>query len=156
MLDSIGSEEEKLYSHILIPTDGSVLAEKAVQHGLELAEAIKANVVILSVTEPFQVFTAEVAAIGDTPEDYRVRIAQQADRVLAAAAAKAKARGVAVETLQVENYSPSEAIIATAAAKGSNLIIMASHGRKGIEALLLGSETVKVLTHCKVPVLVHR
>jgi nucleotide-binding universal stress UspA family protein len=145
-----------MYSHILIPTDGSVLAEKAVQHGLELAEAIKANVVILSVTEPFQVFTAEVAAIGDTPDDYKARVAQQAANILAAAAAKAKARGVAVETLQVEHYSPSDAIIETAASKGSDLIVMASHGRKGISAILLGSETAKVLTHCKVPVLVHR
>jgi nucleotide-binding universal stress UspA family protein len=145
-----------MYSHILIPTDGSELAEKAVQHGLELAEAIKANVVILTVTEPFQVFTAEVAAIGDTPEDYKVRVAQQAANILAAAAAKAKARGVAVETLQVEHFSASDAIVETAASKGSDLIVMASHGRKGISAILLGSETAKVLTHCKVPVLVHR
>jgi nucleotide-binding universal stress UspA family protein len=145
-----------MYSHILIPTDGSELAEKAVQHGLELALAIKADVVILTITEPYQVFAAEVAAVGDTPDDYRGRIMQQADRILAAAAAKAKAEGVAVETVQVEHYSPSDAIIETAAAKGSDLIVMASHGRKGIQALLLGSETVKVLTHCKVPVLVHR
>ncbi len=145
-----------MYRHILIPIDGSALAEKAVQHGVELAAAIKATVLILTVTEPFQVFAAEVAAVGDSPDDYKSRIAQQAANVLAAATAKAKAVGVTVETLQVEHYSPSDAIIETAAARGIDLIVMASHGRKGIQALLLGSETVKVLTHCKVPVLVHR
>ena len=72
------------------------------------------------------------------------------------AAAAAQAAGVACETVQVEHEHPYEAIINTAASRGCDLIVMASHGRHGIAALVLGSETFKVLTHCKIPVLVHR
>jgi nucleotide-binding universal stress UspA family protein len=67
-----------------------------------------------------------------------------------------QAAGVACETIQVEHEHPYQAIIDTADSKGCDLIVMASHGRHGISAIVLGSETVKVLTHCKIPVLVHR
>ncbi|VFU09424.1 Universal stress protein [Methylocella tundrae] len=145
-----------MYSNILIPTDGSELASKAVSHGVELAKAIGAKVTILTVTLPFRVFSAEAAMIEDTPDDYTTRLAEQAEKTLGEASAVAVAAGVPVETLQVEDDRPYQAIIDTAASKGADLIIMASHGRKGISALILGSETSKVLTHCKVPVLVHR
>ncbi|PNG27435.1 universal stress protein [Methylocella silvestris] len=145
-----------MYTNILIPTDGSELAGKAVIHGVELAQKIGAKVTFLTVTLPFQVFSAEAAMIEDTPADYTARIAEQAAKTLDAAAAIATAAGVALETVQVENDRPYEAIISTATQKGADLIIMSSHGRKGISALILGSETAKVLTHCKVPVLVHR
>ncbi|MEJ0095462.1 MAG: universal stress protein [Methylocella sp.] len=145
-----------MYKNILIPTDGSELAEKAVEHGLALAKAIGAKVAILTVTAPFRVFTTEAAMIEDTAAAYKERVAADAERVLGAAAAAAKAAGVAVETVQVEDDRPYQAIIDTANSKGSDLIVMASHGRQGISALVLGSETVKVLTHCKIPVLVHR
>lgn len=145
-----------MYSNILIPTDGSELAMKAVSHGVQLAKAIGAKVTILTVTLPFHVFSAEAAMIEDTPDDYTMRIAEQAQKTLIAASGVAKAAGVPCEALAVEDDRPYEAIIDTAASKGADLIIMASHGRKGISALILGSETAKVLTHCKVPVLVHR
>lgn len=145
-----------MYSVILIPNDGSELSGKAVSHGVELAQKIGARVVLLNVTLPFQIFSAEAAMIEDTPGDYAVRASEQAEKVLATGAAQAKAAGVPYETVQVENDRPYEAIIETAAQKGCDLIIMSSHGRRGISALLLGSETSKVLTHCKVPVLVHR
>ncbi|ACK52113.1 UspA domain protein [Methylocella silvestris BL2] len=149
-------EEERVYTNILIPTDGSELAGKAVIHGVELAQKIGAKVTFLMVTLPFQVFSAEAAMIEDTPADYTARLTELAQKTLDAAAAIAKAAGVAVETVQVENDRPYEAIISTASDKGADLIIMSSHGRKGISALILGSETAKVLTHCKIPVLVHR
>jgi nucleotide-binding universal stress UspA family protein len=145
-----------MYSNILIPTDGSALAGQALQHGVELARAIGAKVTVLTVTAPIHIYSAEVALIEEPPADFQARIAQHAERVLGEAAAVAKTAGVAAETVKVEAERPYEAIIDTASAKGCDLIVMASHGRTGVAALVLGSETQKVLTHCKIPVLVHR
>ena len=144
-----------MYSNILIPTDGSQLAGQAVNHGIELAKKIGAKVTILTVTLPFRVYSAE-AVMDEMPADYAVRMNEMAKKTVTAAAAVAKAAGVPVETVQVEDDRPYQAIIDTATSKGADLIVMSSHGRKGISALLLGSETAKVLTHCKIPVLVHR
>ena len=149
-----------MYSKILIPTDGSELAEKAVKHGVALAKAVGARITILTVTRPYRpewrVVTAEEAMIEDPPAEYQARVTAEADETLRIAAEAAKAAGVACDTLQVEDDHPYKAIIDTAGSKGCDLIVMASHGRSGISALLLGSETTKVLTHCKIPVLVHR
>lgn len=145
-----------MYSNILIPTDGSTLAGQAVQHGVELAKAIGAKVTVLTVTAPLHIYSAEVALIEEPPADFQARVAEHAEHVLGEAAAAAKAAGVTVETVKVEAERPYEAIIATASEKGADLIVMASHGRKGVAALVIGSETQKVLTHCKIPVLVHR
>jgi nucleotide-binding universal stress UspA family protein len=81
---------------------------------------------------------------------------ENATKTLGAIASAARAAGVACETIQVENEHPYQAIIDTARSKGCDLIVMASHGRRGVSAIVLGSETVKVLTHSKIPVLVHR
>jgi nucleotide-binding universal stress UspA family protein len=81
---------------------------------------------------------------------------EYAEKTLSAVAQAAHAAGVACDTVRVEHEHPYQAIIDTALSKGCDLIVMASHGRRGISALVLGSETVKVLTHCKIPVLVHR
>jgi nucleotide-binding universal stress UspA family protein len=94
--------------------------------------------------------------IEDTPAQYKARMQKHAEKTLGAVANAAQAAGVACETIQVEHEHPYQAIIDTADSKGCDLILMASHGRHGISALVLGSETVKVLTHCKIPVLVHR
>lgn len=145
-----------MYSNILIPTDGSELAGKAVQHGLALAQRIAAKVTALTVLPPFHVFTTDTQMIEDTPARYRTRMQQHAEKTLGAVAQAAQAAGVACETVQVEHEHPYQAIIDTAAARGCDLIVMASHGRHGISAIVLGSETVKVLTHSKIPVLVHR
>ncbi len=90
----------------------------------------------------------------DTPAQYKTRMQKHAEKILATIAAQAA--GIACETVQVEHEHPYRAIIDTADSKGCDLIVMASHGRHGISAIVLGSETVKVLTHCKIPVLVHR
>jgi nucleotide-binding universal stress UspA family protein len=143
-----------MYTNILIPTDGSELAGKAVQHGIALAKRIGAKVIVLTVLPPFHTITIDTQMIEDTPAQYKARMQKHAEKTLSAVATQAA--GVACETIQVEHEHPYQAIINTADSKGCDLIVMASHGRRGISAIVLGSETVKVLTHCKIPVLVHR
>ena len=145
-----------MYTNILIPTDGSELAGKAVEHGIDLAERIGAKVTVLTVLPPFHTFTTDTQMIEDTPVQYKARMQKQAANTLGAVTHAAQAAGVACEAVQVEHEHPYRAIIETAGSKGCDLIVMASHGRHGISAIVLGSETVKVLTHCKIPVLVHR
>ena len=145
-----------MYKNILIPTDGSELADKAVKYGIEFAKDAKAKITVLTVSAPFHVFTFNTQTVEDTPEDYAKRMKAYTAKTLERAATAAKAAGVACDTLQVEHEHPHQAIIATAKARGCDLIMMASHGRRGISAIVLGSETVKVLTHSEIPVLVHR
>jgi nucleotide-binding universal stress UspA family protein len=145
-----------MYTNILIPTDGSELAGKAVEHGIALAERIGAKATVLTVLPPFHTFTTDAQMIEDTLAQYKARMQRHAEKVLGAVADAARAAGVACETIQVEHEHPYRVIIDTAESKGCDLIVMASHGRHGIAAIVLGSETVKVLTHCNIPVLVHR
>ena len=145
-----------MYTNILIPTDGSELAGKAVQHGIILAKRIGARVTVLTVLPPFHVFTTDTQMLEDTPRQYKARMQEHAEKTLGAVALAAQAAGVPCETIHVEHEHPYQAIIDTTASKGCDLIVMASHGRHGIAAIVLGSETVKVLTHSKIPVLVHR
>ena len=109
---------------------------------------------MLTVLPPFHTFTTDTQMIEDTPAQYKARMQKHAEKTLGAVATQAA--GVECETIQVEHEHPYQAIIDNADAKGCDLIVMASHGRHGISAIVLGSETVKVLTHCKIPVLVHR
>jgi len=145
-----------MYTNVLIPTDGSELAGKAVQHGIALAKRIGAKVTVLTVLPPFHVFTTQTQMLEDTPAGYKIRMQADAEKTLGAAADAARAAGVACETVHVEHEHPYQAIIDTATSKRCDLIVMASHGRHGISAIVLGSETVKVLTHSKIPVLVYR
>jgi len=145
-----------MYANILIPTDGSELAGKAVQHGVDLAKRIGAKVIVLTVLPPFHVFTTNTQMVEDTPARYKARMQEHAEKVLSAVARIAQAAGVACEMVHIEHEHPYQAIIDTAKSKGCDLIVMASHGRHGISAIVLGSETVKVLTHSKIPVLVYR
>ncbi len=145
-----------MYTNMLIPTDGSELAGKAVEHGIALAKRIGAKVTALTVVAPFHTFTTDTQMIEDTPAQYKARMQRHAEKTLDAVVRAAQAAGVACGTVQIEDEHPYQAIIGTATSKGCDLIVMASHGRHGVSALVLGSETVKVLTHCKIPVLVHR
>jgi len=145
-----------MYKRILIPTDGSELAEKALRDGISLSKAIGAEITVLTVTMPFHIFTTDPKTIEDTRPQYHERMERHAARILEAAANTAKASGVVCDTVHIEHEHPYQAIIDTAASKGCDLIDMASHGRHGVSAMLIGSETLKVLTHSKVPVLVHR
>lgn len=145
-----------MYKHILIPTDGSALAMTAVKHGLDFAKAIGASVTLLTVHEPFHVFTLETEMITDSPEIYKNHAKKRAKAILAKAGALATERSVPFQALDLEADYPYEAIIETAKKKKCDLIVMASHGRGGMGAVLLGSETQKVLAHSNIPVLVYR
>ncbi len=145
-----------MYKNILIPTDGSELAGKAVKHGTNLAKYFGAKVILLTVTTPYHIFTLETRMVEDTPAEYTKEVQADAAKLLALAAETAKAAEVACDTVQVDHEHVYQAIIDTAKSKGCDLIVMASHGRRGVSALVLGSVTVKVLTHSGIPVLVHR
>lgn len=146
-----------MYKHVLITTDGSEVAQKGVDQGLALAKALSARVTLITVTEPFPVYAS--AAGGWIPTEmgtYDETQKEYADRVLGGAKQAAEQAGVSAETLHVPNAQPAEAIIEAAKSRGCDLIAMASHGRRGLGRLLLGSQTSEVLSHSPVPVLVIR
>jgi nucleotide-binding universal stress UspA family protein len=146
-----------MYRNILIATDGSQLAEKAVSHGVSLAKLAGAKVTALIVEAPFNFFSLPESQIREMPESlaqHSKHAKQHATKALNYVADAAKAAGVPCETVQLEHDQPYEAIIKTAEDKGCDVIVMASHGRSGISAVLMGSVTNKVLTHTKIPVLV--
>jgi nucleotide-binding universal stress UspA family protein len=148
--------EVQMYKHILIPTDGSELSKKAIDHGIGLAKALNAKVTAVTVSEPFHVFAVEPSMVTDTPDEYKKHVAALAAKYLKAAKDAATAAGVPCDGVHVENEHPYEAIIDTARKGGCDAIVMASHGRRGVSAVVLGSETVKVLTHSTTPVVVVR
>jgi nucleotide-binding universal stress UspA family protein len=145
-----------MHRHILIPTDGSELSQNAISYGIALAKAVNAKVTVLTVSAPFQTIALESGMVAETSEEYGERTATRAAAHLSAAKEIASASGVNCETMHVEHDQPYLAIIETAAQKLCDLIVMASHGRRGISAVVLGSETLKVLTHSTIPVLVVR
>lgn len=145
-----------MYTHLLVPTDGSPLSAHALEQALGLAAGLGARVTVLTVIEPFQVMAYEPEQVASTRDAYERYAREEADRRLADAAGRARAAGVAHEVLAVSANDPHEAIIDAAHAQGCDLVAMASHGRRGIKALVLGSVTAKVLTHSDIPVLVYR
>jgi nucleotide-binding universal stress UspA family protein len=145
-----------MFNHILLPTDGSLFSDKAVEMGLNLAKALGAQVTILTASMPFHVLTTDAMSLGDTKETYLVDAGKRADNIFKFGFDRAKSFGIAANRAHVFHDHPFEAIIDAAKQHGCDLIVMASHGRRGIAGLLLGSETTKVLTHSKIPVLVCR
>jgi nucleotide-binding universal stress UspA family protein len=145
-----------LFKNILIPTDGSDLATKAVDQGVLFAKEIDAKITAMTVTEPFHLLSAAPSQLEYTPIEYKKHAEAYAERVLGIVSVAAKSAGVGCETLHVEHEHVYQAIIDAAASRRCDLILMASHGRRGVSAVVLGSETVKVLTHSKIPVLVYR
>ena len=145
-----------MYKHILIPTDGSDLSSNAIGHGIALAKAINAKVTGITVTTPFHIFAMDPAMITDTADSYIKRTSAAATKYLTQVKDAAAAVGVTCAVIHAEHEHPYQAIIDAASKNGCDLIAMASHGRRGISAVVLGSETVKVLTHSNIPVLVYR
>jgi nucleotide-binding universal stress UspA family protein len=145
-----------MHKHILIPTDGSDLSKDAIQYGIALAKAVNATVTGITVSTPFHVLAVDPDMLTDTSESYKKRIATIATKYLAQVKDAGAEAGVSCDTVHVEHEHPFQAIIDAAKTKGCDLIVMASHGRRGISAIVLGSETVKVLTHSTIPVLVFR
>jgi len=144
-----------MFKKILLPTDGSELSGKAIQGGLEFAKALNASVVGVTVIEPYS-YSNLSEYRPETLDDYEQRMMKSAAERLGMVADAAAKVSIPVETLTVKSFSPFEAIIDTAKAKGCDVIFMASHGRRGLSAVLLGSETQKVLTHSTIPVMVYR
>ncbi len=153
---TLGQKGLLLYRNILIPTDGSALAAKAVEHGVALAKQIGAKVTAVTVTEPFAPLAVAPGQLAYSREDYVERAAAFAAAALSGVAEAAQAAGLSCDTVHTENDHIFQGIIDAAAANGCDLIVMASHGRRGVVAVVLGSETVKVLTHSTIPVLVYR
>jgi nucleotide-binding universal stress UspA family protein len=145
-----------MFQHVLVPTDGSELAEKAIRYGVALAKEHRAKVTALAVSRPFHVMTLESGMLTDSPADYAKHVAERTKKYLEVASQTAKAAAVTCDTLAIEHEHPYQGIIETAQTRECDLIVMASHGRSGISAIVLGSQTVKVLTHSKIPVLVYR
>ena len=145
-----------MYKHVLIPTDGSELSVGAIRHGAEFAKEAGAKITLLTVTPPFNAFELGRMLPLRDPEEYSQRVGEQAQKRLAAAREIVDAAGVPCETVHTEHDRPYEAIIEAARSRGCDLILMASHGWRGLSAILLGSETTKVLTYSTIPVLVVR
>ena len=146
-----------MYKHILISTDGSEVAQKGVDHGLLLAKSVGAKVTVVTVTERFPVYAGPDWIPGPAEmEAWDGRQKDWATKALAEVKAAADRLGVAAETVHVPDAQPAEAIVATATKSHCDLIVMASHGRRGLRRLLLGSQTSEVLVSSPVPVLVVR
>lgn len=143
-----------MFKHILLPTDGSALSEAAIHQGIEFAKSVNAKVTGFYAMPEFHIFTYRSDMLEDTKNEFMKDSKAHADKYLAAIKSAAKHAGVPCEIVCVSSDHPYEAIIQTASDKGCDLIVMASHGRRGVRGLLLGSETHKVLTHAKLPVLV--
>jgi nucleotide-binding universal stress UspA family protein len=110
----------------------------------------------VTVTEPFELVSVSQIQLEYTPIEYQKHAKAHAEKVLGTVSATAKSSGVECQTLHTEHEHVYQAIIEAAGYRGCDLIVMASHGRRGVSAVVLGSETVKVLTHSKIPVLVYR
>lgn len=145
-----------MFKKILVPTDGSERSEQAIQGAIELAKALSTEILLLTVVEPYS-YTNLSEYRPETIDEYDTRVTLEADACLDKAHDLCLKAGLTkVRTEVVKAFSPAEAIIEAAQQHQCDLILMASHGRKGISALLLGSETQKVLTHSRIPVLVYR
>lgn len=144
------------YRRILVPTDGGALSQEALFEALKLAASTGASVVFLTVNEPFHVFTTSVEMIESTREEYERQAEAHADKILQQAGAWADDFGVPYFVVRKWSDQPYQEIIKVARDRNSDLIAMASHGRRGLSALVLGSVTQKVLTHSEIPVLVLR
>jgi nucleotide-binding universal stress UspA family protein len=145
-----------MFTNIMIPTDGSDLAAKAVEQGVLFAKEIGAKITAVTVTEPSDLLSVSPTQLEYTPIEYQQHARTYAETVLGTVSDAAKSAGVVCDTLHVEHEQIYQAIIEAAEARRCDLIVMASHGRRGVSAVVLGSETIKVLTHSKIPVLVYR
>jgi nucleotide-binding universal stress UspA family protein len=145
-----------MYKCILIPTDGSEFCQRAIDHGVALAKQVGARVVGVTVTFPLHTGTPRMMFPDELKAVIHEQTVKEASEKLAAVEKAAKAAGVAVEAVRKSHDHPWEGILQAAKDEGCDLIVMASHGRSGVSAIVLGSQTQKVLTHSTIPVLVVR
>ena len=145
-----------MMKNILVPTDGSELSRKAIDGAVAVAKQMGAKIVGMTVTNPYPYSPLSEYSPVESFGQHEARMAREADERLAPLKLEAKNAGVPVEIEVRSSLSPYEAIISAAKDRGCDSIFMASHGRRGISGMLLGSETHKVLTHSSIPVLVFR
>lgn len=145
-----------MFKRILLPTDGSEPSQRAIQAGINFAKDLGAEVVGLTVIPKFHTFTYKTDMLEETKEEYTVDSEQRAAAHLAFIADAAREAGVGCRTETAVSDDPWQMIISTARDRQCDLIVMGSHGRRGIKGVLLGSETQKVLVHSGLPVLVYR
>ena len=145
-----------MFKLILIPTDGSEISKRVVRDCMRFAKSIGSNVIGLTVIPPYMPYVNAEGVLVDSREQLDHESVEYANRCLDDIREAAVEFGVRCATFHVIDNNPYEAIIRTAQDRECDLIVMASHGRKGIRGFLLGSETQKVLTHCQIPVLVFR
>ena len=145
-----------MYKHILVATDGSEISERAVSHATELAQKLKAKLLIVTITEPFHILSLGVEQLESTRPEYNRHMAEHAQTVLASAAKIASEVGVECQIIHRSAEHPYAAILNVANDRGCDLIVVGSHGRSGLSSLLLGSTTMKILAHSTIPILVIR
>jgi nucleotide-binding universal stress UspA family protein len=145
-----------MFKHILIPSDGSDLSRKALAGGSAFARSIGARITVVTVSSPFHVVAIDPVMVTDTKAEYLADAEASARKRLKEAEDLVRAADVRCETRHAFSDHPYQAIIEAARGADCDLILMASHGRRGVVGTLLGSETQKVLTHTKIPVLVWR
>lgn len=145
-----------MFKHILVPTDGSEISKRVIRDCIAFAKEIGAEVTGLNVIPEYSVYAYQAEILIDTREQFIKECIDYANEYLDDIKAAAKEAGVKCDTFYITSDYPYAAIIQAAQEKKCDLIAMASHGRKGVKGLLLGSETQKVLTHSQIPVLVYR
>ena len=148
-----------MFKHILVPTDGSRFSDRAIRDAAEIAGKVGAKLTGIHVVPPYSMAIAGweiVPAVVLTRAEYRSATAKAAKAVFEKIEKTARAAGLACATLCITEENPWKAIVQVARSHRCDLIVMASHGRRGLSGLILGSETTKVLTHSRVPVLVVR
>jgi nucleotide-binding universal stress UspA family protein len=145
-----------MFKHILLPTDGSKLSEGAIFRGIELARQVGASVTGLYVAPDFHILAYRLASIEDNKAEFAIDRAETATRYLDFISRIAAEARVPCDTVTEVSDHPYQVICRVVEKAGCDLIVMASHGRRGVVGLLLGSETQRVLTHTRVPVMVWR
>lgn len=147
-----------MYRHLLVPTDGSPLASRAVKTAAQLALSLKSAMSVVHVVPPWgpPLYGDPLGYLPPVfdPEEFKMHVERSGQRVLATAVRRAEALGVSCSAVLCTHENPWEGILKTARSKRCDLIVMASHGRRGLAGVLLGSETARVLTHSRIPVLV--
>jgi nucleotide-binding universal stress UspA family protein len=145
-----------MFKHILVPHDGSELSQKAAEAAVQFAKSIGAKITVFYAQEQPRPSDFRLNAQQMPPEEFRADEERRAKAIAEAVQGIAKAAGVTFASASLAASSPYEAIVKGARDNACDLIFMASHGRKGFSALVIGSETYKVLTHCTIPVMVYR
>jgi len=145
-----------MYAHVLIATDGSELAGRAVEQGLTLAKTLGSKVTAITVTEPWTAAVSGEWAVAFPVEEYEKAAAANADKILASVKETAERIGIACELAHIKDQFAAEGIVDEAKSRGCDLIVMGSHGRRGIAKFVLGSQATRVLTHSTTPMLICR